>query len=382
MRSTILRLAAAACVAGAALVAPLSVALAQEEVVEEQTTSATLLQYGWWNKAQQGPNASTAVPPPPNAPEDGLYLAYEPAASNIPPVVTGAPGLVAVAPVPVPAPPRVAGPEAYSAVRYSVPEGAEGDLVLRFLPTSNMQPGGVNLDGGGVKACPALSPWDPVQNARYDIAPAYDCASFAVGNMLGDTIVFTLPATLANEPGLFDLVIVPDPLSPQPFQFGIAAPSDASLILTSVPETATEEAFDPSASDPLADFAVDTGESGVEDFFVTDAAASDFFADGSFATGPVPAAANRRPQLAVPAGNPLNPFRPDASRGERLVAVAVLLLMGAGLLWLGGQPTRAPRLLGSLGAGAASAPAAAATRTGGIGRFSRPRGAGKPPRLF
>ena len=66
------------------------------------------------------------------------------------------------------------------------------------------------------------------------------------------------------------------------------------------------------------------------------------------------------------------------------MAVSVLLTMGVALWYVGGQPSRAPRLLGSLGS-ASAAPAAAPIgaspiRSGGIGRFAKPR-SGPPRRL-
>ena len=62
------------------------------------------------------------------------------------------------------------------------------------------------------------------------------------------------------------------------------------------------------------------------------------------------------------------------------MAVALLGLLAVALWWIGGQPVRAPRLLGSLGAGAPTA-AVAEVKTGGIGRFARVRD-GSAPRLF
>ena len=62
-----------------------------------------------------------------------------------------------------------------------------------------------------------------------------------------------------------------------------------------------------------------------------------------------------------------------------MMAVALLLALAGGLWWVGGKPVRAPRLLGSLGAGSDVVDEPVAT--GGIGRFARQR-AGRAPRLF
>jgi hypothetical protein len=140
-----------------------------------------------------------------------------------------------------------------------------------------------------------------------------------------------------------------------------------------------------------------SGEGVVEDFTFEDPRTSfeaalaplppdtGFVSDLSFApaeTGalaPSVPVARPLPRQAVQAGRVVNPFSPDASRGERIMAVAVLLGLGAGLFWVGGAPVRPPRLLGSLGAG--QVVDETPVSKGGIGRFARPRH-GTPPRLF
>jgi len=70
-------------------------------------------------------------------------------------------------------------------------------------------------------------------------------------------------------------------------------------------------------------------------------------------------------------------------RKQRLLAVWVLLDVGAVLLWYGSDTVRPPRLLGSLGARQASlssGPLEHEPIVGGIGRFARLR-SGPPSRL-
>ena len=392
--SVVLRGAALALLVGAGALgaAPLTAAgqeaPPEEEFVFEEPvapTTAELQQYGWWNKAQQSPAGGNPVPAPPGAPADGIFIAYEPAGAPVPGPAAGVPGLVPVAPAPAPNP-VVLGPEAFGAVRYSVPLGAEASLTLKFVPTSTTQPGGVNPDAGVLTACPVSSPWDPVQNGRYDAAPKYDCTIGVAGTVAGDTISFTLPAALANG-GFFDLALVPS--GTQPYRLAINPPDSSSMGLTSVPEQegAFSEEFDPGAfEDPAAEFFEEQAADesfGVDDFgsvSVDEFGAGEFETDG-VASAPVAGApaATSGGQVAQPAAIQ-SPFRPDASRGERMLALALLLLLAGGLWYVGGQPVRPPRLLGSLGAGVPVQ--TEEVRTGGIGRFARVRPAGRPPRLF
>ena len=345
-------------------------------------TTAMLLQYGWWNKAQQSPAGGNPTPPPPNAPADGIYILYGPTGAPAPTVVTGPLG--AVPPPPDPVDTRPLGPEAFGAVRYSVPPGAEASLTLKYTPTSSSQPGGASTVGQ-LSACPVSSAWDPVQNGRYDAAPVYDCANGVAASVAGDTVTFTLPAALAID-GVFDLALVP--LGTQPYDLAIQPPSSESMTLTSVPEPEPmDEAFDPGEFEDPAAFseptfdegattftADDFGSTTFEDFVPTEAPAEFTAPVATGSVTPVPR------QVAAPAGNFINPLDPNASRPERLMAVGLLLLLAAGLWWVGGKPTRPPRLLGSLGSGEVAAVGAADAR--GIGRFSRVRTGPRPPRLF
>ena len=380
-------------VAGLVGAAPLA-AGGQEAPPEEEftfeepaaPTTAELLQYGWWNKAQQSPAGGNPVPAPPGAPADGIFIAYEPAGGPVPTPAAGVPGLVPTAPAPAPNP-VVLGPEAFGAVRYSVPQGAEASLTLKFVPTSTTQPGGVNPDAGVLSACPISSPWDPVQNGRYDAAPKYDCTIGVVGTVAGDTITFTLASALATN-GMFDLAFIPS--GNQPYRLAINPPDSSSMALTSVPETEPtfSEEFDAgSFEDPAAEFFEEqlAEESfGVDDF---GSVSVDDFGTGDFTTEEVIAApVAGAPRATVGGGQVaqptavVNPFRPDASRTERMMALGLLMLLAAGLWYVGGQPVRPPRLLGSLGAGVPVQ--TQEVRTGGIGRFARVRPAERPPRLF
>lgn len=387
--------------AGLATTLPASGQEADEATSEETTAApieASLIQYGWWNKAQQAPGDGTAVGNgspvpapscpsgapstpacPSGAPADGIYLAYDYQAV-VPDSATAPIGNLTPTTTPVRAPAPL-GPTAYGAVRFSVPEGAEGLLTLQILSRQTSTPGGVDPGAGPVMACAATSPWDGIQNGRYDQAPTYDCSSGATGQLNGDQLVLELPSGLVSESLTYDVVLLPTgAATPQPFAMSLEHPTDTSLVITNAADLApaddfaTDEDFS-TFEDPLTTF---DEEFSSEDFteFSGDFSGDTFAATGlQRAAGPT---AGR--QVAVPAANIANPFRADASRGERMLAVLVLFAIGGALWWVGGQQTRAPRLLGSLGGGQALQ-LAGAVQQGGLGRFSRPRGTAHPPRL-
>lgn len=378
-RHRVFRLLAALCVAGSVAVGASALPAGGQTDEEALFPESYLVQYGWWNKAQQTPDGGTAVPKPPNAPDNGIYIAYEAIAGTAPSAVTGpiSGGVLPDAPVDdgsdTSPEQQVLAPTAYGAVRFEAPEGAEGILTLNITARSSSTPGGVDPQVGAVMACVATSPWDPVQNGRFEGAPSYDCGAAASGFVAGDQVVFDVPVHLQQGRTL-DLVIVP--VGNEPFTMSFNAPTDDSYIITNADELLpeAEEEFTPEDS-PVFD-------SGAT--FVPPQESYDF--GSTFVAEPAPTTVQEvtpRPQaeLTQPVRNPL---RPDASRVEQIAAVAVLLLLAAGLWWFGGKEARPPRLLGSLGKREAAlvpvgqAPRAAAL--GGIGRFARPR-LGPAPRL-
>ncbi len=62
------------------------------------------------------------------------------------------------------------------------------------------------------------------------------------------------------------------------------------------------------------------------------------------------------------------------------MAVSMLLAMAGALWWLGGSPTRGPRLIGAVSGRTPGERTVAPPQSRGVGRFARPRG-GRPPRL-
>lgn len=362
------------------------------EDVEVALPEAYLDGYAWWSKTQQSPAGGQGVPAetctptdvnqcPAGPPPDGIYVVYDYEAvaptvvtgpiNNLPtvPVPEAPPG----SPTPNVSPPRIAGPIAFGAVRFIVPDGAETELTLNVLSKSSTTPGGQDPSVGKVFACLVASPgWAATQNGRYDQAPTYDCSSADEGDIVGDQVVFDFPSGMVQN-GTLDVVIVG--AGDRPFQMSFAAPKNESLQILNA-DALVEEIVDYSEEDftiedPLTEF---TESTYVDTPLVGDVA---YTSDDSV-LALAPPIGRPQPERAVTAGRFVNPFSPDASRGERVMAVALLMLTGGALWWVGGMPIRPPRLLGSLGNGRTTE--VGPSTMGGIGRFARPR-SGRPPRL-
>lgn len=340
---------------------------------------------GWWSRVQTpapppgvAPPPTIPAPPPPIVPEGGLVVAMGPYSE---------------VPNPEQPPTSPFAPVAIAALRFSVDEGASGTLSLALAD-------GYDADGPNqqnhppflVDACVPDStalPWDAPAggaNGRWEDRPVADCSSFSVPAEIGEDgtrLTWELPAQFQYPEGFFDVILVPrgipDPQDPAkvvgaPFVLVFEAPDDQALV--------TEGGF----SEDEGEFGGDFGDLSGDDFFGDDSFAVDDFgfagefgasdfggfeASGSGVTGGGGRRPNRfQPAVGVPAVD---------DRVERVLAVSILLALAVGMWWIGGQPVRPPRLLGSLGSGA-SAPVATGIRAGGVGRFTRPR-RGSPPRL-
>lgn len=335
-------------------------------------------EYGYWTKAQSptSPNPSL-VPVPPTVPAQppeqvipagGLYVALGPKTTQ--PDPTAAPNPVE--------------PTAVSALRFYVEPGSPAVLALTVADTydadgPNQNPHPPYL----VDACAVNTDapqWDaPDGPGRYDDRPAWDCDSTSTPGVVeedGQRITWDLGTAFESFEGQIDVVLVPkgmqDPqnstqVQPVPFQLAFSPPDDQTLtveILDTGEEVVEGEEFTLDSLDleGLGDFALDGDTFGLGDDL-----------------GPLDEGGADEP------GRGTRPIRPIArapipfdSRGDRILAVALLFMLGTGLWWVGGSPVRPPRLLGSLAGEATAAPSR--VTTGGVGRFTRPR-TGRPPRL-
>jgi hypothetical protein len=312
---------------------------------------------GWWYKAVADPALAGVVPAPPNVPSGGLYVANDPS-----------------------------GPAAVAAVAFT----GSGQATLTLAAAG--QPG--FSAETPIAACPSATVWTPSSAGAWAERPEYDCDRRKVDGTPaadGTTITWQLPADLADAEHTFNVVLVPQ--GQVPFQVALAPPGE-DAVAAGEPDAATaatddgavtEGATEPDAAftDP-GTFTPDTGSSGSGSFTFAggDVPASEPALAPGQADPAAPAAVDPdrtqpvgRQEVALPVPRALAVDR-DATRGERIMAVAVLAALGLGLWFLADRPTRVPRLLGSLG-GEVPLAAAEDGPVRGIGRFARPREA--PP---
>ncbi|MEO7427944.1 MAG: hypothetical protein ABIY48_01050 [Acidimicrobiales bacterium] len=340
------------------------VPLSEASSVQSQSAGAPVVA-----QVATSPDSPRQVPPPPVLPPAPI--------PTTPPAVT-VPDPGGNAPTPSQAPTGgllvaadVTGIRAMSALRFVVSDAGGAILRLTIAQGSTPSP--------GVRACPALSDWQPGPDQPWSTRPAYGCDRVAVSSTLssdGTTMQWILPDTFKSPDSLFyDVLLVPIGGNGTPFQVAFNKPASDAFTVTSPapePEVPTTEALPEDLPPPIDSFSSDGYDLGA--------------VGGSFPGVPVetvqvqPTGDHR----AVAQG-PLNRLA-DALENPttRRIATLALILLGAYAYWQSGQTVqRAPRLLGALAGGgdgtAASLPPVVA-HPRGIGRFARDRHA-PPPML-
>jgi hypothetical protein len=187
----------------------------------------------------------------------------------------------------------------------------------------------------------------------------------------GATMAFTIPAAFRTASNVLDVAIVPT--GTVPFTASFATPNASSLSVAPAPQASTDTSgadstytapSSPTATLPANDYPAVRAP--------TDALSSAATAaPGPASSGPAATAAQEVALGASRRTAPQVPFH-DNSRGQRVMAVSLLLAMLATVWWVAGQPARTPRLLGGMGGGRVPT-RVARDRVGGIGRFARPR---------
>jgi hypothetical protein len=301
-----LRIAAIACWAIALAIAPLGGTWGA-------ASSPALDASGWWNKAQAVPvdgdptglGAPTpTVPPPATVPEDGIYVSND-----------------------------ASGAAAVAAVRYRLGAAADGTLTLHLAE------GGALTGAEELAACPVAGGFEPAQNGRWDARPGYDeaaCTAVGTPTAAGDGFTFAVPAAWSSSFGDVAIAVVPKPGSATPFSLAFAKPTDGDFVSTGASSSGSSgsSSFTPSPS---------SSSSGSS--FSTPRPSS-----SSFASPGAPGAVSAAPE-AIPA---VTTAVDGGSGASKVVAIALLVAIGGGLWFLSTRPQRAPRLLGSIGSGAAT----------------------------
>jgi hypothetical protein len=337
------------------------------------------MQTAWWQAVSAGGQAA----PDPATPEGGLHVSV-------------ASGQVL----------------AYGAVLYSLTEGSTATLefkVSNITATPVVNPTSPSTTpAADIVACPTKNSWKAGDGQSMDNAPGYDCTRSIPGNLSADqtTLTFLVDSSVEVVPGQLNLAIVPvvtdnipgagtpAPVDvTQPFSLDIAKPDATSLTITS------SAALPPPPPVPASGgtTAGSTAGSSSQTSTSSGGGSSDVSLPGSLAasgsttpdTGVSPVVAPSSAP-AVPNAAPAAATNPATSDRAHNAALAMLLLIGLGLIAMSsGQMQRAPRLLGGAGRHAAReggvaavAPAPVMPVMGygsrGLGRFAKQRT--EPPR--
>ena len=308
---------------------------------------------GWWQQPNQasGP-IPVRAPADPSTPPDGIQ------------VTTTAAGVVAI-----------------GAVRFPPAGSATDSLVTLRLASGTATSRSGDLV---VHACPATNNWKPVQNGPWAARATYAETACITGKPSADgtSVTFTVPAS-AQRAGSVDLAI--EALSSAPVTLAFSHPTPSDLVPVAPPPAT------PTVSPPAADATATAPAEAPQDTPVVapDAAPSNGPGLGAPVAPVLPVSSPRSrpargaitaPQAAFSPAAALAPPLND-SRATRIVAVALLLGIGLALFWFGGQPVRAPQMIGTLGGRMAPAAVVAgpAHQVRGIGRFARPRDPGQRP---
>ena len=304
---------------------------------------------GWWSEAQPSPPLAFSA-----LADDNLYVGNDPM-----------------------------GPNAIAAVRYSVPGSIDGKTVdvstvagvLTLSPAA-----GSTLGTPALVACPVRGAWEPAMAGEWSKRPTFSCTTSAAGTPTADgtAVRFSLTPALQARPGVFDVAIVPAPGNTSPFAIAFQRAGAGSLALTGAravtpaapaaeaaasPAAPAAEAPGPvAAADPLPAAALPATLPAPPEPIVSSSAAP---ADSGGSVVRTVARAGTHAAAREPTSR-------HGHRGQRAIALTTLALLGAGLWWFGGVPSRPARGIGPL-AGKDVAPAVGFRAAGGVGRFTRPR---------
>ncbi len=263
----------------------------------------------------------------------------------------------------------VTGIRAMSALRFDAADAGGAILTLTLALGSTPAP--------GVRACPALSDWQPGADQAWAIRPAHDCYRRAMSSTLspdGTTMTWQLSDSFRSADGqAYDVLLVPVEGDGTPFQIAFNKPDASALTVTSLATIPP-----PEIDEPLPEGLPPSSEYFSSDGFDLSGIPPGGYTQPPVATGSSRNAsdASRETALVRAAGTLENPT-------TRRVAAFGLIVLAAYAYWQSGRPVqRSPQLLGALGASRSGGPRAALVveRPRGIGRFARVR-TERPPRF-
>ena len=319
---------------------------------------------GWWYRLQAG-ISPVAIPAPPDAPPDGLYIALDPS-----------------------------GPLAIAAVSYAGTATSEGGtLTLTFASAPKGVP--------SIDACVATAAVSGASAGAWETQPTHDCdAGRAEGAIAPDgaSITFTLSNVFVTAGETIDAVLVPT--GSAPFTAPIAKPDASSFAPIASSDTGADGGFVPDDGGFGDDAGAPLGDGSTIDDGGALSPGGAFGGSTPLPDTPVAGGGTGEPGGSTGggdgggdeqvAGGPIADTD-DESQLAKTVAVALLGALGAAYWFLSNRAEPVPRLIGGLtvrkGADVASGgdivPGAApvamtpAARTahpvGGLGRFARPR---------
>lgn len=302
------------------------------------------LQHGYWWAAQP---TSGGVPAPPTVPGDGLWVS-----SN------------------------ASGPQAVSALRFSIGEGESAPILTLAVH------GSAPVATGSVLACPTAAPWGPGDAQPFAKRPAPDCATVSVSGVAsGDGKRMAFDLSLFPPATTYDVVLL---AGTAPLPVGLQPPVAVPVTVPTVqPAPTVDVTFEPPALDavtvltaPVSTAPAPTSPSVSEapaTATVDRGATSPVATTPRRTTTPTTALARRRATASVP----LQRVASKEDRTDRVLAALVFVAL-AGWAWRlsfsGGMPAMPARAT-IYGAAPTSSPAVPA-RPG-----APDDGRGRPPSL-
>lgn len=324
IRRRLLRAVAVACVLAAGwLVSPL-IAGADEPV-----------ETGWWSRENGGNPVGPpiTVPRPPDVPEGGLLVAND-----------------------------VAGPTAISALRFRADVATASTLKLVSTdPFSALNP-------PEIVACVQASGWGATDHGEWFSAPDADCETASVAGAVGEeSITWSLSSAFKRGDRPFIEVVLVPAEDATPFRVPFDLPGADALtapVGLATPTTAMPPAPPPTIATPTTE--------PVKQFGGPQVAAASPPSTSSPTTAP-PVQATPPPQDEVASG-PITPAPATDTTGERILAAALLGVVGLSLWAASGDRERMLSLLAAVPViGSRVRGSDDEERVGGVGRFSRPR---------